>query len=171
MTKCKYYIVETAENKEFYVKNKITTLFPEIKVIIPIEKNKIKINGYDFAYFNRLTPDYVVLQCEVLSDKCYERLSEMDGVVSVISEKTSTGKNVASEVSEEEAQRLLSSFDRKQILSNNKEISVIAGQYAGYTGKIIKEYDDDVLVSINSKKKLRVRIPIWHIGKEVKGGI
>lgn len=170
-----YYIVQTEEDKEFFVQNKIRSLF-KFETIIPTEELIISINGRKFAYHSRLMPDYLFIGTERLSSNHIDIISKIKGVLQVMTESSSSGPTPYI-LQKDEVSRFINRPDKKVnefiTLENGvglgKKINIISGQYAGYEA-IVQSIGEDksLTVTVSSGSKPKVKIPIWFVGKEVE---
>lgn len=169
-----YYIVQTEEDKEFAVQKKIKSIYPEFDVVIPTEENVMSIQGRKFLYNSRMMPDYLFVGAKVLDPTAFEQISKIKDVIQIMSE-VSGAKRIPSRLEKDEVNRFIARPNKKAVefietmRGFGSTVNIIYGQYAGYSASIKSVTDDnDIIVTVNISAKPKIKLPVWHIGYELK---
>jgi len=162
----KYYIVQVQEEQEMFVKEKIESDYPSVKVIMPIESDMIELQGRKVIVFNRQLEDYIIISAEDTFN--IKKLNDANGVIKVLRETCSL-KSPIHESPKEELVKFLSDTpkDIKNIIKKGF-INVVKGPNSGRRGKIktIKEGIVTLQLFNHSKNEsCIIRIPLWCIVK------
>ena len=165
--KLSYYVIQTEENREFSVKKKLISLFKEADVIVPVRRVRKSIKGENFMYFDRLMPDYVLFGVEELTSAHTDKILDIKGIVSMLTESYS-GTQKPSALSKDECKRFTRSVDELEISKIiTGDINVVFGQYAGFKATINKRLDDEIVVVIETRTKPKARLPLWYLAKKL----
>ena len=161
-----YYVIQTEENKEYCVSNKLRGIFGlDVKdVIIPTEETIINIRGRRFYHSTRTMPEYVIIGLVEFTKEMVDRINLIKEVVQVITETTKKGP-IPAKLEFSEVKSILKNVSKRTTYDG--KVNILRGQYAGYSGSIVALIDDDVKIVIDIKNNPSVTIPIWYIGKEV----
>lgn len=161
-----YFSIQTEENQETFVKEKLLSIYPSISVIIPKTKEIITLNKRKFIHIDKFMPEYIIISCEsfLSLNTSIKKLNSVPGIIQVICETTNSGPTPA-EIPEKEIKKFIKYSDYSEIFKS--EINIIFGQYSGYTAKVNKLIDDYINVTVNISKKPKINIPIWHVAREL----
>lgn len=155
-----YYAVQTSENKEFEVKERILSLVKNSKVFVPTKLSKVPIGKNTFLYYEKLLPEYVILEHDAVTNS----------IISVISEIRNVELFVKDKMDEAEAKMFIVTAGESQFNIFKGKANIILGEYAGNSCEIVSVKNDEAVVVVENSSKAKIRVPIWNLGKKSRVG-
>jgi hypothetical protein len=144
-----YYAIKVNENKEVLVKSEIQKRIKDVKVHIPVVKNKIRSGNHIAITYERSFPDYVLLECEECNTH-FKKIAGMENVEELLLE-TIPFKEVKKFLKDDEHE--------------SYKAEILEGTYSGEIGDIVEFSGDFVIVLLKNNNK--VKVPIWYIEQRV----
>ncbi len=155
-----YYAVQTSENKEFQVKERILALVNGAQAFVPTKLSKVAIGKNTFVYYEKLLPEYVILKHDNITKSMIGIISEIRNVELFVQDKMDTS----------EAELFVSGIEGNQFNVFNGKASVILGEYAGTTCDIVSVKGDEAHIVLDNSARTKLRLPVWNLGKKTKIG-
>lgn len=166
-----YYVLKTQDNKELSVKEEMLTVFKnKFEIIMPFAKHIATLDGIKLSFFSRMLPNYLIIGAEKLSKQDIELISKIFNTDGFLYSSTKNGGELSVLEPDEVSQYLDSVYDFTLIDTTLEgELYILNGRYAGKTCKTKYKKLDYYGVIVNTRKTPEVRIPIWCLGKALKG--
>lgn len=160
-----YYGIQTEENKEIYVKNRLTTLISGLDVIVPIKKIRYRADSISLFGYERILEGYVLIGKNHLTE---DDINGVNSVKYVRSMLPISEAGVPLPLGKDEVKRFIKRNEKNDfsVLASG-DVHIINGQYNGYTATVNKYQEDTIWVTVNISKRPRVKLPIWSLAKRV----
>lgn len=164
----KFFIFETEDNTELAIKTDIESVISNSKVYVPFLKSITSVNNNKVIFYNKLLPNYIILEIENLSKEILSKLRSIKNLKNYLEESTLNGLEPAL-LEQDAIEQYIKEYKYKEIYRElDGELVLLAGPYTGKTCKIKTKYKDFYSIIINVKNTPEVKVPLWCLGKYLK---